>query len=74
MSSNGQDARSATFGGKVCQYCRLVFDTNQDKMVHATLCHRGEVPLRFRLCRCAMRVFIGQQCPECGEFVSDGVR
>lgn len=63
------ELRSATFGGKVCQFCRLVFDTNLDKMVHATLNHVGETPLKFRLCPCAMRVFIGYPCPECGTVV-----
>lgn len=72
MSSNGVQARSATFGGKVCQYCRLIFETTTEKLVHATLEHAGETPIRFRLCPCSQRVFFGQTCPDCGTFITDG--
>jgi hypothetical protein len=56
-------------GGKVCQVCRVVFETGEAKRIHATLDHPPHTtPLRFTMCQCARQVFIGHLCT-CGRLV-----
>lgn len=50
----------------VCQFCRLEFDNNQDKLVHASTAHgHSATPIRFRACCSPHRVFFGRPCPTC---------